>query len=75
MRDFEWCACPGCSHRLMMFRFMNAEDNLRISIKCPSCKKIVEVSVVDGTVLTGMIAGKNEPVFVFGKEVDGANAD
>lgn len=75
MREFEWIRCLNCGHRLLMLRHMKPTDNIAISVKCPSCKKIEEIAVKDGKILRSMIAGKEKPVFVFGKEINGGNED
>lgn len=75
MRDFEWVRCLNCGHRLLMLRHMKPTDNIAISVKCPSCKKIEEIAVENGKILRSMIAGKDQPVFIFGKELNGGNED
>ena len=42
-----WVRCPNCGHK--MFLYDNNEDsNLKINIKCTSCKKIVDVTIQNG---------------------------
>lgn len=36
----EWVHCPECGHRLFLLK----SKDIHIEIKCPSCKKVIELT-------------------------------
>ena len=45
----RWCLCPNCSHKLFMYSPDDSKES-SINIKCSSCKKIVDVLILNGKV-------------------------
>lgn len=46
----KWCRCKKCGHKLFMYEDGKESDNMRINIKCSSCKRILDVIVLNGKV-------------------------
>lgn len=47
----KWVKCSNCGHKLFMVQGEGKEsDNLHINIKCSSCKRILDVVVLNGKV-------------------------
>lgn len=42
-----WCKCPNCSHKLFMYDSDEKSGIVNINIKCSSCKKIVDVLILN----------------------------
>lgn len=48
----RWCKCPQCSHKLFLYEPDEKSGRTKINIKCSSCKRIIDVLILNGKVKT-----------------------
>ena len=46
----KWCRCPKCNHKLFMYEDVEKSSKVEINIKCSSCKRILDVLILNGGV-------------------------
>lgn len=44
----KWCRCPKCGHKLFMYEQESDFAEVKINIKCSSCKRIIDVFISYG---------------------------